>query len=103
MLRSSRVAKVVADGSDRARPARAKLASAETVVPPGDGSIDSFVTTPRHLFVTYQVGGPSELRVFALDGTSTGKVSTVPVSAIGSVVQLEGDAVLFGNGSFCSR
>jgi len=80
--------------------ARPELASAETVVPPGDGSIDSFVVTPRHLFATYQIGGPSELRVFALDGTSKGKVPALPVSTVGDVVPLAGDAVLFGNGSF---
>jgi prolyl oligopeptidase len=80
--------------------ARPELASAETVVPPGDGSIDSFVTTPGHLVVTYQAGGPSELRVFTLDGTSKGKVSTLPVSTAGGVVRLGGEAVLFGNGSF---
>ena len=73
---------------------------AETLVPPGDGSIDSFVLTPRYLFATYQIGGPSELRMFTLDGTSKGKVPTLPVSAVGGVVPLAGDAVLFGNGSY---
>lgn len=80
--------------------ARPELATAQTVVPPGEGSIDSFVPAPRNLFVVYQAGGPSELRMFALDGTSKGKVSSLPVSTIGDVVPLDGDAVLFGNGSY---
>lgn len=80
--------------------ARPHLAGAETVVPPGSASIDSFTVTPRQLFVTAQVGGPSELHIFALDGTSKGKVATLPVSAVGGVVHLGGDSVLFANGSF---
>ncbi|HEU4886749.1 MAG TPA: prolyl oligopeptidase family serine peptidase, partial [Thermoanaerobaculia bacterium] len=80
--------------------ARPELASAETVVPPGDGAIDSFVVTPGHLFATYQIGGPSELRAFALDGTSKGNVPVLPVSAVRGVVPLAGGAVLFNNSSF---
>lgn len=80
--------------------ARPELASAEIVVRPGNGSIDSFVMTPQHLFATYQVGGPSELWIFTLDGQSKGKVPMLPVSAIDGVVHLAGDSVLFANGSF---
>ena len=80
--------------------AKPELATAQTIVPAGGGSIDTFAVTPQHLFVTYQVGGPSELRMFTLDGKDATNVSTLPVSAVGGLVKLGGESVLVGNGSF---
>jgi prolyl oligopeptidase len=58
------------------------------------------LATADRLFVTYQAGGPSELRVFGLDGTEApAQPRQLPVSVIGGLVPM-GDAVLFANASY---
>lgn len=84
-----------------------KLASAKTLVPQGkDAVVTSFLSEPAslacvedRLFVTYQTGGPSELRVFDLEGKSLAAPKQLPVSVVAGLVSV-GDALLFNNASF---
>jgi prolyl oligopeptidase len=82
-------------------------AKAQVVIPEGkDAIVTDFyseagvVPTPGRLYVVYQLGGPSELRAFSLDGKPMPGPEQLPVSTVGGVTPLEGDEVLFVNGSF---
>ncbi|MGE5095880.1 MAG: prolyl oligopeptidase family serine peptidase [Betaproteobacteria bacterium] len=61
---------------------RPVLAEAKEIVPEGEDTIESFAATPDRLYVSYMVGGPSELRVFDLSGKALGKVPTEPISDV---------------------
>jgi prolyl oligopeptidase len=76
------------------------LARARVVVAEGDGAIDRFVVSSGHLYVATTVGGPSELRVFDLEGKDPAVVPILPVSAVRRLLATDGDDVLFSNVSF---
>ncbi len=83
------------------------LARATVIVPEGPDSIVSefwglpmLVATPSRLVVAYQLGGPSELRLFDLRGRPQGRVQTPPVSAIKALVPISGERVLYRIESF---
>jgi len=82
-----------------------KIVSIEgrTIVPQGKASIESFVPTDNHLFVAYMNGGPSQIKMFSLDGTKPADVPILPVSAVNGLTRLTGDTVAFLNGSFIER
>ena len=80
--------------------AQPSLASAETVVPTSDNSIEWLVPTPHHLYVAYLAGGPSELQMFDLKGAREGSVPIFPVSAVYDVVPLQADTIAILNGSY---
>jgi prolyl oligopeptidase len=91
----------------RLRAAELNLARATVVVPEGPDSIvtsflgsSSVAATASSLYVTYQLGGPSELRVFGLDGRPKDKPEQPAVSSIGSITPLTGDDVLFWRNSY---
>jgi prolyl oligopeptidase len=74
------------------------LAKAAEVVPqsaPGGPVVVGLVVTPHRLYVTDQIGGPSQLRTFALDGKDAKTVDLPPVTAVGQVAPLAGDEVMF--------
>jgi prolyl oligopeptidase len=81
---------------------------AKTVVPEGpDAIVTSFyknpptlVPTESRVYVLYQMGGPSELRVFDLDGKQLPGPKQLPVSTVGGLAKLEGDNILFSDTSF---
>ncbi len=87
----------------------AKLAtgSPKTIIAEGkDTIVDSFLSPPSvvptdsRLYVLYQLGGPSEIRVFDLDGKPQPGPKQLPVSAAGGLASLGSDRVLFENKSF---
>ncbi|MGE0608295.1 MAG: prolyl oligopeptidase family protein [Pirellulales bacterium] len=88
----------------RARSLSAGLADAETIIEEGDYTIvtsfyhapPSLLATDTRLYVLYQLGGPSELRVFDLEGRRLPGPQQPPLSAAGGLAKLEGDDVLFG-------
>ena len=73
---------------------RPDLAQARTIVPESKVAIQDLVPAANRLFVIDQVGGPSEIRVFGLDGKAFGPVSLAPVSAVRGVVRTKGDEIL---------
>jgi prolyl oligopeptidase len=78
-----------------------RLAQARVLVPERDGVLQEFVPTRSLLYLTYLVGGPSELYRFDKGGSGPGmKLPTTPVSSVGDLVAGAGDALLFRSESF---
>ena len=61
---------------------------------------DPLVITNGRIFARYQLGGPSEVRVFDLDGKPQPGPKLLPISSVGDVVPLKNGDVLYGNASF---
>lgn len=83
------------------------VAAGKVIVPEGEDAIvtsfwrDSTVlATESRLYVVYQLGGPSEIRVFDFDGRPQPAPEQLPVSSVGHLARLQGDDVLFENESF---
>lgn len=87
-------------------PAASPLEKAETIIQEGADVIASgfgpslLAVTPARLYVTYQLGGPSEIRAFSLDGSPASKPGAEPLSGVSQVVTLDGDAILFLSSSY---
>jgi len=85
---------------------RPTLSAMRTVLPEGDDTVISEFWAPAsvlvhadRMFVTYQTGGPSEIRVFDLDGNPASAPKQLAVSAVDGMTEW-GDAVLYRNVSF---
>ena len=65
-----------------------------TVVPESKVAIQNVVPATNRLYVVDQAGGPSQIRIFALDGTPRGSVPLKPVSSVGEVLETKGDEIL---------
>ncbi len=84
------------------------VSQAETIIPQGKDTIvaDNFwrhtsvVVTKSKLYAVYQLGGPSEIRVFDLKGKPLNKPEQLPVSAVSGLTRLDGDDILFESESF---
>jgi len=79
----------------------------ETIIPEGKDTIvssfmgsGSIVPTDSRLYVLYQLGGPSEIRVFDHQGQAFATPEQLPVSAASGIKRLTGDDILFNNRSF---
>jgi prolyl oligopeptidase len=78
------------------------LAAARTVVPEGPDTLVSdfwdprvMLVTDRHVFLTYQLGGPSEIRVFDHRGRARPKPTQPPVGAASGLTRFGPETVLF--------
>ncbi len=83
------------------------LENAVTIVDEGEDTIESgfysstkMVITNTKLYVSYQMGGPSEIRVFDHDGKPQPGPQVLPVSSIRQVVSLDNDEILYQNISY---
>jgi len=76
------------------------LNAAPVVVPESDDVIQEITATKSRLYVDYMAGGPSELRVFTLDGKPLGQLGAEPISNVVIGTGLAGDAILFGSESY---
>ncbi|HEY1190047.1 MAG TPA: prolyl oligopeptidase family serine peptidase, partial [Gemmata sp.] len=86
------------------------LTKAEVVIPPGDDTIvtDFYGSTSRQtvlptatrLYVTYQLGGPSALKCFTLDGKPLPPPKQPQIGAVRGLTPVTGDDVLFTANSF---
>ncbi len=86
-------------------PAKAKVVvpqGKDTIVSdfPGYSSRQSVLPTATRLYVTYQLGGPTELRCFDFDGKPLDAPKQLPISTVGGLAHLTGDDVLFSNVSY---
>jgi len=84
----------------RMPPGQTELSEAEVLVPESEVVIKNFLPTPTLLYVTDLVGGPSQLRVFDLEGEVQPDIPFDQVASIGSLVHLGGDTVLFRSSRF---
>jgi prolyl oligopeptidase len=87
-----RILRVAADAPD--------IDAATVVIPEGDGAISSFVATKSHLYVATVEGGPSHLRVSALDGSGTTELHVGDVAAVDELVALGDDAIAYRRESY---
>ncbi len=83
------------------------LEKAEVIVPEGqDTIVNDFyghpptVLAPTRIYVTYQLGGPSEIRVFDYQGQQQERPDILPVSNVGQIVALENGNILYQNSSY---
>ena len=86
---------------------RLSIAAARTLVEQGPDTIVSdfygpspMVITAGRLYLTYQLGGPSTVRVFDHSGRAQSGPQTLPVSRVGQIVALDGDTILYENESY---
>ncbi len=92
----------------RVQIAHPDLGRATTIVAEGpDTIVNSFyhappgmLATKQRLYVVYQQGGPSELRVFDLEGKPLEGPQQAPLSSIGGLTKTDGDDVYFSSTSF---
>ncbi len=82
--------------------ARPVLADARVIVPEGESTVVSIAPARDRLFVSYMVGGPSELRMVDLAGKLAGSVPTEPVSSVSVGAVLDGGDVLVASQSYVS-
>jgi prolyl oligopeptidase len=85
------------------------LAEAKVIVPQSSGSaadesarasIEDFAPAPGHLYVADVVGGPSQIRVFNLQGHPLPGPPLPPVSAVRQLVPTRGGDVLFNAATY---
>ncbi len=83
-----------------------ELAKATMIVPPGDAVIQhqalsaQLVPTADTLYVGDLVGGPSQIRRFALDGKGEQVIPIPKISTVSEMVALEDGSLLFNDVSF---
>jgi prolyl oligopeptidase len=76
------------------------LASARTIVPEADDVVQAVAVSDSRLYVAGVWGGPSDIRVFDLEGRAQGKIPLQPVSSVFGLIALAGDEVLYENESY---
>ncbi len=88
-------------------PGNYSLENARVIIPEGKDTIVStffghppMVATPSCLYVTYQLGGPSEVRVFDYNGNQQKGPDILPVSNVGQIIAAGGDDILYQNSSY---
>ncbi len=67
---------------------------------PGYSSRQTVLVTANRLYVTYQLGGPSEVRCFDFQGKTLDAPRQMPISTVGGLTRLTGDDILFSNVSY---
>jgi len=83
------------------------VSKAKVVIDQGDDTIvSSFMESPSILptkskiYVEYQLGGPSEIRAFDLDGRPATAPEQLKVSSVGGLTRMGDDQLVFSNSSF---
>ena len=84
----------------RLAPQTPDLSRAEVVVPETDAVILSFEPADRFLYVAAMHGGPTQLRVYDLDGGTRALVRAEEPSTISDLVRLDGDDLLLRRQSY---
>jgi prolyl oligopeptidase len=89
------------------------LAKATVVIPQGPDTIvtdfygppgqTTLLPTATRLYVTYQLGGPTAIRCFTLDGKPLTAPKQPEIATVGGLTPAGGDDVLFFAGSFVER
>lgn len=100
------------DGAPKGKLLRSPLvgfdpAKATIVLPEGEDTLVSSFTggrtlllTDTKLFATYQLGGPSEVRVFGLDGKPEGVLFPGDIASVAGLARVKGDAVVVSRATF---
>jgi len=64
------------------------------------GKHSKIVCTENYIYVTYQLGGPSEIRVFDNQGNRQTDPEILPLSSINELIPLNDNQILFSNSSY---
>jgi prolyl oligopeptidase len=87
--------------------AECSLEKAKVIIPECDDTIVSdfygpspTAVTKTRLYITYQLGGPSQICVFDHNGTKQAGPEIKPVSSIGQIAALDSDSILYRNSSY---
>lgn len=85
----------------------ASLSGAKLIIPESEFSIvtsfydkSKFVATDRYLFLTYQTGGPSEIRTYTLSGKPVDGPEIAPVSSVNELSLYNKGTLLFRVSSY---
>jgi prolyl oligopeptidase len=83
------------------------LDRAPTIIPEGSDTLisefegaNNLAVTDSLIFAAYQLGGPSEVRVFTHTGESRPTPRQLPVGAVGGLTQAGGDSAYFNDTSY---
>ncbi|MGD9637311.1 MAG: prolyl oligopeptidase family protein, partial [Pirellulales bacterium] len=76
------------------------IAEGQDAIQPSFFEMPTIVATPDRLYVTYQLGGPSEIRAFDYSGKSVEGPQATPIAAFFDLEPLEGNDLLFGSVSY---
>jgi prolyl oligopeptidase len=76
------------------------LANASTVVPAAEDVVEAILPTTHRLYVLGVWGGPSDVRVFDLQGHEESRIPVPPISAVNGLVALEGDDIIYQSESY---
>ena len=79
---------------------RPELPDARVIVPESKVAITNLVPAASRLYVIDQTGGPSDIRVFGLDGAARSTVPVKPISSVREVVRTKGDEILINSATY---
>jgi prolyl oligopeptidase len=77
-----------------------ELLKAIVVVPERKGVVQGFAPVDKGLYVSYVLGGPSELLYFERGSTRAREIPILPVSSVGGLDSWHGNELVFGNASY---
>ena len=80
--------------------AHPSLADASTVVPATDDVIEDILPTAHRLYILGVWGGPSDVRVFDLQGHEQSRVPVPPISAVDGLTSIGADDVIYRSESY---
>jgi prolyl oligopeptidase len=80
--------------------AHPSLADASTVVPATDDVIEDILATAHRLYILGVWGGPSDVRVFDLQGHEQSRVPVPPISAVDGLTAFGPDDVIYRSESY---
>jgi prolyl oligopeptidase len=78
----------------------ADLAKAQVLVPEQKGVVTEMAPCDHGIYVSYLIGGPSELRYFPQKNTEGREIPVLPVSEVAGLQSWHGDQLVFGNVSY---
>ena len=75
--------------------AEPELAKATVTVPQSEAVLEECLPTATRLYLREMMGGPSQIRVFDLQGKALGDVPVPPVTTVGALLRMGQDDLLF--------
>jgi prolyl oligopeptidase len=77
-----------------------ELAKATVVAPEQKGVVEDYAPYDHGVYVSYLLGGPSELTYYPAGSTQPRQIPVLPVSTVGGLNSWQGDELVFGNVSY---
>lgn len=76
------------------------LARAKTLIAESASVIDAVLPTVTRLYLLDIVGGPSQVRIFDLQGNMRGTLPTGPVASVSGLISIAKDQILYGTETY---